>query len=67
MKKYKRYISKITTLINELHKKNPSLTNKQQTLRAGLWDIEPESQEEQLELNKNNLPSNEYVYFTYKK
>lgn len=67
MKKYKKYTSKITHFINELHKKNPALTNEQQILRAGLWDIDSESQEEQVELKNNNLSSNEYVYFTYNK
>ncbi len=61
------YQSELTKFLHQVASDDPELPNKQKHLRKTWWDHTPDNYIEQLQLMRDNLVNDEYVYFTYAK
>ena len=65
MAKNTKYTSDAMNFIKELVKDKPELRQKRQELRSTWWDKSELEVDTERELNKDNLKSDGYIYFSY--
>jgi hypothetical protein len=65
MTKDTQYTSEPMNFIQQLVKGNPQLQEKQDKLRKTWWDKDDTEVNQERQLNKNNLPTQGYSYFSY--
>lgn len=63
---WKAYKSEVTSFIDELKAKKPSLESEQRAGRALLWD-KPVDRAAQADYREANIPQQPYVYQTHEK
>ncbi len=61
------YVSETTNFIGDFLKQHPEIIKKQSQLRKTWWDLDHDAVDIDIKLQKENIPNDAYVYFTYSK